>query len=140
MTRPVIVGADGSEPARQAVQTAARLALALDAPLVVVCAYEKFEVSTINEGGDAYRYASDEEAQTIAQNEAGAVAQAGLTATGVAEMGKPADALIRVAENADAGLIVVGNRRVQGMARLLGSIASSVAAKAPCDVYIAHTN
>lgn len=139
MTQPVIVGADGSEPARQAVRNAARLATALGAPLHVVCAYEKLEVATLNEGGDAYRYASDEEALEIAQREASRVSD-GLTVVPVAVQGKPADALISVAESSDAGLIVVGNKRVQGMARLLGSIASSVAAKAPCDVYIAHTH
>lgn len=139
MTQPVIVGTDGSEPARQAVQTAARLAAALNAELRVVCAYEKLEVATLNEGGDAYRYASDEEAFEIAQREATMVS-AGLTVTPVAVQGKPAEALLEVAEGSAAGLIVVGNKRVQGVARLLGSIASSVAAKAPCDVYIAHTH
>src|SRR5690606_28369663 len=41
----------------------------------------------------------------------------------------------------DASLIVVGNKRVQGVAgRVLGSIARDVAAHASCDVYIAHTH
>ena len=40
----------------------------------------------------------------------------------------------------DADVIVVGNKRVQGVSRILGSIARYVAAHAPCDVYIAHTH
>ena len=36
-------------------------------------------------------------------------------------------------------MIVVGNKRVQGLARVLGSVASAVAQHAPCDVYIAKT-
>jgi nucleotide-binding universal stress UspA family protein len=43
------------------------------------------------------------------------------------------------ARRLEARMIVVGNRRVQGAARVLGSIASDVAKHAPCDVYIANT-
>ena len=39
----------------------------------------------------------------------------------------------------EAELIVVGNRRTQGIGRVLGSVAVSVAAHAPCDVYIVKT-
>jgi nucleotide-binding universal stress UspA family protein len=38
-----------------------------------------------------------------------------------------------------ARIIVVGNRRVQGASRVLGSIASDVAKQAPCDVLIVNT-
>jgi nucleotide-binding universal stress UspA family protein len=37
-------------------------------------------------------------------------------------------------------MIVVGNRRMQGIGRVLGSVANSVAHNAPCDVYIAKTD
>ena len=53
--------------------------------------------------------------------------------------GKPATVLVEEAERLGAMLIVVGNRRVQGVGRILGSVASSVAAHAPCDVYIVKT-
>ena len=39
----------------------------------------------------------------------------------------------------DARMIVVGNRRMHGIGRVLGSVANSVAHNAPCDVYIANT-
>ena len=35
---------------------------------------------------------------------------------------------------------MVGNRRMQGLGRVLGSVANSVAHNAPCDVYIAKTD
>lgn len=53
--------------------------------------------------------------------------------------GKPADVLVEEAERLGAALIVVGNRRVQGPTRVLGAIATSVAHRAPCDVYIVKT-
>jgi nucleotide-binding universal stress UspA family protein len=63
-----------------------------------------------------------------------------LSALPRAASGKPADALLEVAEKSDAELIVVGNKRVQGATRILGSIASEVARKAQCDLYVAYTH
>ncbi|MFI5429021.1 universal stress protein [Aeromicrobium sp. UC242_57] len=57
-----------------------------------------------------------------------------------AVQGKPAAALVELAEETGADVIVVGNKRVQGMSRVLGSIAADVTRRAPCDVYIAHTH
>ncbi|KII27016.1 universal stress protein UspA, partial [Arthrobacter sp. AK-YN10] len=54
--------------------------------------------------------------------------------------GKPGEALVKEAEIHDARLIVVGNRRMQGIGRVLGSVANTVAHTAPCDVYIAKTD
>jgi nucleotide-binding universal stress UspA family protein len=53
--------------------------------------------------------------------------------------GRPATALVDEAIRLGASLIVVGNRRVQGVGRVLGSVATNVAAHAPCDVYIVKT-
>ncbi|VXB84037.1 hypothetical protein ARTHRO9AX_20041 [Arthrobacter sp. 9AX] len=53
--------------------------------------------------------------------------------------GRRADARIREAIRKEARVIVVGNRRMRGIGRVLGSAANSVAHSAPCDVYIAST-
>lgn len=54
--------------------------------------------------------------------------------------GTPASALIEQAEIHGARMIVVGNKRMQGIGRVLGSVANSVAHHAPCDVYVAKTD
>ena len=54
-------------------------------------------------------------------------------------MGDPATSLCDEAKRLDAGMIIVGNRRVQGMSRILGSVAMDVARAAPCNVLIVHT-
>ena len=64
----------------------------------------------------------------------------GLNVTYSSARGKPAEALIKEAERFDARMIVVGNRRMRGLGRVLGSVANSVAHNAPCDVYIAKTD
>ena len=63
----------------------------------------------------------------------------GLTITTGAGVGKPADLLIAEAKRLEATVIAVGNRRMQGAGRLLGSVANSIAHHAPCDVYIVKT-
>ena len=56
-----------------------------------------------------------------------------------ARNGVPHEVLIEEAKHFDDALIVVGNRRMQGPGRLLGSVANSVAHNAPCDVYVVKT-
>ncbi len=53
--------------------------------------------------------------------------------------GDPAKAICDEAERLDARLIVIGNKRVQGLARVLGSVAGDVMKHAHCDVYVANT-
>ena len=52
----------------------------------------------------------------------------------------PATALCEEAVRLEASTIVIGNKRVQGAARVLGSIAGDVAKRAPCNVLIVHTH
>ena len=53
--------------------------------------------------------------------------------------GDAARALRAEAEAVGANAIVVGNRRTQGVGRVLGSVAASVVKHAPCDVVVANT-
>jgi len=53
--------------------------------------------------------------------------------------GAPADAICEVAAEVDADLIIVGNKGMKGVRRVLGSVPNSVAHQAPCSVLIAAT-
>jgi nucleotide-binding universal stress UspA family protein len=65
---------------------------------------------------------------------------AGIAVHSVARLGEPADALLAVAEEVGADLIVIGNRGISGVRRyLLGAVADRVAHHAPCSVQIVHT-
>ena len=60
--------------------------------------------------------------------------------TTFAREGDPADAILDVAEERDAGLIVVGNKGMTGAKRfLLGSVPNKVSHHAPCSVMIIRT-
>lgn len=135
----IVVGVDGSETAAQAARTAAELATALQADLLVVSAFPATVPDrAVSTDGPTARDA----AEKVAHDAAAALraAHPTLTVTDEAEPGKPGEALASAAETAGASLIVVGNKRVQGVTRILGNVAGDVVRKAPCAVYIAHTH
>lgn len=137
----IIVGVDGSDTATRAAEKAARTAAALGAELIVVSAFNKLGDTQVAGATDTINYTANDIARKVAEQTIEGLRSAfpDLRAVAHAEYGAPADALLKTAEDFDASLIVVGNKRVQGVARILGSIATTVARHAPCDVYIAHT-
>jgi nucleotide-binding universal stress UspA family protein len=65
---------------------------------------------------------------------------AGVPATTYPRQGDPADAILDVAEERRADLIVVGNKGMTGAKRfLLGSVPNRVSHHAPCSVLIIRT-
>lgn len=136
----IIVGVDGNEPSERAAMTAARLARATGAHLHVVCAYSRDHVAEIEDEGRRHRIAISDESAEIAAEVAARITHDPSRTTSSAVQGRPAEVLVAEAERLGADLIVVGNKRVQSLVRALGSVAGAVAAHAPCDVYVAHTN
>ena len=135
-----VIGTDGSETAARASKRAGELALATGATVHVVCAYSRSGGrTTLTVGSDEFNVSSLTTAEQVADQQAATFRAQGVEATSTAIDKKPADALIDEAERLEAELIVVGNRRMQGVSRLLGSVANEVAHNAPCDVLIVKT-
>ena len=123
----MVVGVDGSETSGKALALALRLAAALGTALHVVNAY------------GARQAPSDADAVLAAATRA-AHAQ-GLQAVTHARRDDPAEALIAVAEEQDADLLVVGSKGMSGAARLLlGSVPNKVSHHAPCSLLIVRTD
>jgi nucleotide-binding universal stress UspA family protein len=137
----IVVGVDGSDTAARAAATAARLADRLGSDLLVVSAFPAAAADRPPAAGEE-ALTTREVAEQLAREVAERLRDSypGLTITADAEPGKPAEALVHAAEYAGAELIVIGNRRTQGVTRILGSVAVDVVHRAPCDVYIAHTH
>jgi nucleotide-binding universal stress UspA family protein len=143
----IVVGTDGSETAQRAVEHAATLAAADGARLVIVSAYLPGEGEDRSAQADALpadiRHTLTDRVQTEELTERGRAAAKALGVPKVvvqALEGDPAQTLIAAAADFDADLIVVGSRGLTSHAHfILGSVASSVAHHAPCDVLIAHT-
>jgi nucleotide-binding universal stress UspA family protein len=53
--------------------------------------------------------------------------------------GDPSDAILMVAEETGADLIVVGNKGMKGARRMLGSVPNDISHRAPCSVLIVAT-
>ena len=69
-----------------------------------------------------------------------ALREAGVDVETHAREGDPADAILDVAEEENADLIVVGNKGMTGAKRfLLGSVPNKVSHHAPCSVMIIRT-
>jgi nucleotide-binding universal stress UspA family protein len=138
----IVTGVDGTQPALEGARTAARLAERLGATLHVVSAFGRMDVQKVRAENLEFVIAHEDDARSVSAQAAETLAAEfpALDVLGGAEPGKPADALVAVAGRLSADLIVVGNKRSQGFARVLGSIASDVVGKAACDVYIAHTH
>lgn len=134
----IVVGVDGSGTAKKAAESARDLAAALGKSLHVVSAFDTNRTEVVGTGSDQWIVsdadAAEQVARTVAESMGGDI-----MVTYSAARGRPADALIKEALRMEAQLIVVGNRRMQGIGRVLGSVANSVAHNAPCDVYIANT-
>ena len=68
------------------------------------------------------------------------VADDGVTVHTHAVRANPTDALVSVAAQTGASLIVVGNQGMHGAKRVLGSVPNSVSHKARCNVLIVSTD
>jgi len=140
MFSSLVVGTDGSGTASAAVRSATELAKMLSARLHVVTVYRPRAVRT---GGVPDEYAQGigpgDEADALLDDMCARARAAGVDVEGHAETGDPAEAIVRVAEQEGADLIVVGNKGMSGVRRVLGSVPNSVAHQAPCSVLIVQT-
>ena len=146
MFRSIVVGTDGSDTARKAVDEAIDLAKSVGAAVCVVSAYEPVPQARLRE--EAKQMPEDiqwmvsprEEVDATLSDAADTVREAGLEVETFAREGDPADAILDVAEERGADLIVVGNKGMTGARRfLLGSVPNRVSHHAPCSVLIVRT-
>jgi nucleotide-binding universal stress UspA family protein len=143
----IVVGTDGSETAREAVRQAVDLARRVGARLEIVSAYEPVPDARLR--AEARQAPRDlqwavnerEEIDATLAEAADLARDGGVEARTYARQGDPADAILDVAEERGADLIVVGNRGMTGARRfLLGSVPNRVSHHAPCSVLIIRTS
>ena len=144
----IVVGTDGSETAKEAVRQAAELAKAVGADVLLVSAYEPVSESRLrHERAEVPEDVSwmvnpREDVQGVLDGEAERIKAGGVKGEVLtfAREGDPADAILDVAEEKGADLIVVGNKGMTGARRfLLGSVPNKVSHHAPCNVMIVRT-
>ena len=146
MFERIVVGTDGSDTATQAVKTAVELAKLSNAKLEIVSAYEPVPQSRLREetsgisGDISHTINPREDVQFVLDRAAGEAKKEGVDVVTHPREGDPADAILDVAEENDADLVLVGNKGMTGARRfLLGSVPNKISHHAPCDVWIVKT-
>lgn len=140
MAGTIIVGVDGNSTSMKAARVAAHLAKSLGSTLRVVTAFGEDRTEKVEIGSDEWFLSTADEAERVARIVADELKLTGVKTEYSSAQGKPAEVLIDEAKRSDADLIVVGNVRMQGIKRVLGSVANAVSHNAPCDVYIVKTD
>jgi len=146
----VLVGADDSATALRAVAGAVELARTIGAKLHIVTAYRPEAVlgahALVSVGyfpifADLYEtdIHPDDAANALLTRLGELATTANVEAEFHAVSGEPAEAIVRVAAEVGADLIVVGNKGMRGAKRVLGSVPNSIAHHAPCSVLIMDT-
>jgi nucleotide-binding universal stress UspA family protein len=147
MFASIVAGTDGSDTARTAVRYAIDLARELGARLQIVSAYEPVSGSRLRaekvDAPEDMEWAINPREDVVALLDA---VRLEAEAAGVKQVetferqGEAADAILDVAEEQRADLIVVGNKGMTGAKRfLLGSVPNRVSHHAPCSVLIVRT-
>ena len=142
----IVVGTDGSETATEAVRQAVALARSVGAKVEVVSAYEAVSPQRLREEVAQvppdlqWRVEPRAHVDATLGEAAEVAAEAGVEVETYARQGDPADAILDVAEETGADLVVVGNKGMTGARRfLLGSVPNKVSHHAPCSVMIIRT-
>lgn len=146
MFKRIVVGTDGSETAQLAVAHATELAKTHGAALELVSAYEPVPSDRLREeqaqvpGDVSHGVGPRGDVNANLDNAAARAISAGVEVNTHPREGDPADAILDVAEETGADLVVVGNKGMTGARRfLLGSVPNKVSHHAPCGVYIVRT-
>jgi nucleotide-binding universal stress UspA family protein len=135
----IVVGTNGSPRAKTAVTMAVALARLSGATVHLVYAVKVPPIPTsVGHLGDPVIPGVVKDAVDAVLTEAAALAD-GVTVETYAASFSPADAVIRIAEQVGADLVVIGAKGTRGTRRLIGSIPSAVANGAPCPVLIAKS-
>jgi nucleotide-binding universal stress UspA family protein len=139
MFNVVVVGADGSETARRAVETASDLAAASEGTLHIVTAYDPKSYAKSSLPTEFQNLSSESDVDALLQTLSFIAKKRGLEPVLHGGTGDPAEVIVQRAEKVGADLVVVGNRGMKGVRRVLGSVPNSVAHGAPCSVLIVDT-
>jgi nucleotide-binding universal stress UspA family protein len=142
----IVVGTDGSETAAEAVRTAIELAKLTNSKLEIVSAYEPIPQSQLRDEGEgisgdvSHTVNPREDVNLILERAAAQAKKEKVDVITHPREGEPADAILDVAEENKADLVMVGNKGMTGARRfLLGSVPNKISHHSPCDVWIVHT-
>jgi nucleotide-binding universal stress UspA family protein len=132
---PIIVGTDGSDTAERAVDRAGEIARAFGANVHVVSVYSDDRTPLVGAG----RQGDQAHAQQAIDRAQERLAKQGVESEAHLSNREAGRELVAVADEHRAQMIVVGNRGMTGVKRVLGGVPNYVSHHAHCDVVIVRT-
>ncbi len=142
----IVVGTDGSDTAAEAVRQAVDLAKLTGAELSIVSAFSPVPDRRVKDTQSEapvdvqHEIGPREEVNLVLDAAAAAARKDGVSVQTHPVKADPGEAILNVAEETNADLIVVGNKGMTGARRfLLGSVPNNVSHHAPCSVLIVRT-
>jgi nucleotide-binding universal stress UspA family protein len=138
MFKTVLVAADDSVTAARAVSTAVELVRAIGGSLHVMTAYNP-PLTYLGPLPDDYMDTVANAAGVLLEELRKGIVKEGVEAHFHPVFGPAAEAIVSAADHVGADLIIVGNKGMKGMRRVLGSVPNSVAHNANCSVLIVDT-
>jgi len=137
----IVVGTDGSDRSMHAVEHAATLARLTGAELHLAQGVAG-ALGTLPDGASTMGLHPQELRARLEEVHADLrerLAATGLTVTSHLHDADGVSAILAAAESTEADLVVVGNRGMSGLTRIVGSVPNSVSHRAPCAVLIVDT-
>jgi nucleotide-binding universal stress UspA family protein len=136
--KTIVAGYDGTEASERALTRTADIAAAFGST-VILTSVSPIMTGTAHGGGTVDPTNPPEEHETLLAKGKQTLAARGVEAESVLGVGDAADAIVQLAEERGADLIVVGTREPGFFERLLGhSVSEAVQRHAHCDVLIVH--
>lgn len=136
--KTIVVGYDGTEASDRALSRAGDIAVAFGSN-VILASVSPVMTGTARGGGTVDPTHPPEESESTLAAGMSKLAERGLQAESVLGLGDPAEAIVELAAERNADLIVVGTREPGFFERLMGhSVSESVQRHAHCDVLIVH--
>ncbi len=132
MLRTIAVATDGSDTAQRAVEAAFDLAEHYDAPVLILTAYAADRRESVG-----WHATEATHAERVLADASDAAAARGVTCSTAMREGDPADAIVALAVERGADLLVVGNKGMDR--RLRGSVPDTISHRAQCSVFVVKT-
>jgi nucleotide-binding universal stress UspA family protein len=131
----IVVGTDGTDTAERAVDRAGAMARAFGSTVQVLSAYSDSGTPLVGSGRQGDRTHAEQHADRARER----LAQQGVESETHVTNQEPGRALVAIANEQRADMIIVGNRGMTGAKRVLGSVPNYVSHHADCDVLIVGT-
>ena len=136
--KTIVLGFDGTDASARALERAGDIAAAFGSS-VVVTSVSGTMGGAVHAGGSADPTDPPEAHESLLDDATKALSDRGIQAESVLALGHPGDAIVELADERSADLIVVGTREPGFFERRLGhSVSGSVQRHAHCDVLIVH--